>query len=372
VNYAARVEARIKQLCCLGLGGEAVMPALVRELRQLIPAHGNTFFWAGENYEMKNVYDDNPGVLETAPLYFEEFHNKPEREMLIGFTESMQRQAGIVSMDEAFLIDERTYRKSDHYNLLHRPLGYDNFLRLVVRENGRALGALHVWRSGSNSQFTRNEERCLLRLQSFIAHALTAPKTLDAPLVDSGEAELIVADGNGKPLYLSRKARRLLTLATHPRIGSGSFPREPAALPAAVVRICQNLVGVFTGEGSAEPPVYHHRNAWGGFTFRAYKLDPTDTSSSVVGVVIEHQEPLPVRLMRGIGKLPLSARQAEVCFHMASGLSYNEIAKKLHISPHTAVAHSRWIYDRLGVGSRTELVEKLLANDETGEAWDSS
>jgi DNA-binding CsgD family transcriptional regulator len=29
--------------------------------------------------------------------------------------------------------------------------------------------------------------------------------------------------------------------------------------------------------------------------------------------------------------------------------------------PHTAVAHSRWIYDKLGVSSRAELVDKLLA-----------
>jgi DNA-binding CsgD family transcriptional regulator len=361
VSHAARVEARIKQLCCLGLGGEAVMPALLPDLRELIPASGNTFFWAGENYEMKNVYDDNPAVLETAPLYFEEFYNKPEREMLIGFTESMQRQIGIVSMDQAFLVDERTYRKSDHFNLLHRPLGYDDFLRLIVREHGRALGALHIWRRSKGPPFTRDEERCLLRLHPFIAHALTAPKSLDAPLVDSGEAELIVADGNGKPLYLSRKARRLLTLAAHPRIGAG-VPWEPAVLPAAVVRICKNLVGVFNGEGSAGPPVHHHRNAWGGFTFRAYKLDPTDASSSVIGVIIEHHEPLPVKLMRQIGKLPLSARQAEVCFHMASGLSYAEIAERLHISPHTAVAHSRWIYDKLGVASRAELVDKLLAS----------
>ena len=64
------------------------------------------------------------------------------------------------------------------------------------------------------------------------------------------------------------------------------------------MRICQNLVGVFNGEGWAGPPVHHHRNAWGGFTFRAYKLDPTDAGSSLIGVVIDHQEPLPVKLLR--------------------------------------------------------------------------
>ncbi len=214
----------------------------------------------------------------------------------------------------------------------------------------------HVRDAVSTAEITRYSLDMMLTRPDY------AKKALDAPLVDSGETELIIADGGGRPLYLSRKARRLLTLAAHPRIGLGGVPREPAALPAAVVRICQNLVEVFNGEGSAGPPVYHHRNAWGGFTFRAYKLDPTDASPSVIGVVIEHQEPLPVKLMRQIGRLPLSARQAEVCFHMAQGLSYAEIAEKLHISPHTAVAHSRWIYDKLGVSSRAELIDKLLVS----------
>ena len=68
-----------------------------------------------------------------------------------------------------------------------------------------------------------------------------------------------------------------------------------------------------------------------------------------------------MRLIRQIGKLPLSARQAEVCFHMAQGLSYTEIAERLGISPHTAVAHSRWIYHKLDVSSRAELVDRLLS-----------
>jgi DNA-binding CsgD family transcriptional regulator len=32
----------------------------------------------------------------------------------------------------------------------------------------------------------------------------------------------------------------------------------------------------------------------------------------------------------------------------------------LGISPHTTVAHSSWVYDKLGVSNRTELVQKLL------------
>lgn len=359
---ARRIEARIKQLCCLGLGGEAVMPALLREIRKLVPAYGSTFFWADENYQIKNLYDENPAVPEIVPLYFEEFYNKRERESFRGFTYDIHHCHGVCSTEEMLIVDKPTYYKSDHYNLILRHMGYHETRHLFVREGERALGVLASWRGPKEPPFSEADERALLRLQPFIAHALTAAKTLDAPLVDSGESELIVASGEGRLIYLSRQARRLLTLAAHPHIGAGSTGPELAALPAAVVQICRNLVGIFVGEDSAGPPVYHHRNIWGGFTFRAYRLDPADASASLVGVIIEHQEPLPVRLTREIGKLPLTARQAEVCLLMASGLSYSEIAERLDISPHTAVAHSRWIYDKLEVSSRTELVDKLLSS----------
>jgi DNA-binding CsgD family transcriptional regulator len=47
---------------------------------------------------------------------------------------------------------------------------------------------------------------------------------------------------------------------------------------------------------------------------------------------------------------------------MASGLSYREIAQRLDISRHTAIAHSRWIHANLNVCNRTELVNRLLAS----------
>src|SRR5262249_28345394 len=71
--------------------------------------------------------------------------------------------------------------------------------------------------------------------------------------------------------------------------------------------------------------------------------------------------PLPIRLMRSIEHLSLSPRRAEVCALMANGASVENIARRLGISTHTAVAHSRWIYDKLNVHTRTELLSKLLA-----------
>ena len=107
-------------------------------------------------------------------------------------------------------------------------------------------------------------------------------------------------------------------------------------------------------------PAYHCQNVWGAFTFHAQWLDEAEAPSGLIGITISHQEPLPIRLMRSIEHLQLSARRAEVGFLMANGASMENIALRLGISTHTAVAHGRWIYERLNVHTRTELLSKLL------------
>ena len=46
---------------------------------------------------------------------------------------------------------------------------------------------------------------------------------------------------------------------------------------------------------------------------------------------------------------------------MAIGSSYDGIARQLGISRHTAISHGRWIYDKLDVHNRAELINKLLS-----------
>jgi DNA-binding CsgD family transcriptional regulator len=75
---------------------------------------------------------------------------------------------------------------------------------------------------------------------------------------------------------------------------------------------------------------------------------------------VRHQEPLPVKLVRRVGELPLTRRQAQVCTLKASGASLENIAEQLGVSKYTTITHGRWIYNKLGVHNRTELVNKLL------------
>ena len=57
----------------------------------------------------------------------------------------------------------------------------------------------------------------------------------------------------------------------------------------------------------------------------------------------------------------LTAREQEITRLVARGMSNQEIAADLFLSPHTVRDHLKAIFAKVGVGSRGELVAKLFA-----------
>lgn len=55
-----RALARIKQLCCLGLDSQIVVPELLKQLHEVVPMYSATFFWSDDNCQTANVYDEQP------------------------------------------------------------------------------------------------------------------------------------------------------------------------------------------------------------------------------------------------------------------------------------------------------------------------
>jgi DNA-binding CsgD family transcriptional regulator len=335
------------------------MPALLRELHALIPSFSNQFMWADGNQQLSNLYSESPDPGGLATVYIQEFYNRRDED--VGhFSNVVRYQKGVMNRDQSLTVDKRRYYNGELYNGIFRPFGYDDFLRLIVREEQRPLGALCLFRDRGSVPFTPKEAQMLASLEPFVAHALTRQPDPGLPLMESGESGLIIANADGKPVYFSPQAQRLLFLATHPQVKQGKISDQPVSLPAPLVQICRNLASVFTDDESAPVPVHQHTNAWGGFVFRAYRLEAVETSPCLIGIAVSHQEPLPLKLMRQVEQLPLTRRQAQICILVASGLSYKAIAERLHISRHTVIAHTRWIRNNLNVANRNELLNRLL------------
>ena len=361
-SSAARAAARFKQLCCLGLDSEAVVPALLHELHELIPSLANTFYFLDEAGTTTHIYLENTEYLPLLPVYWQIVHDRDDRRFKgLAFSEAARTLYGVHTFETAVKADRAAYHRSDAYNLTERVVGYDNnFLRLVLRHGRRPVGGVRLWRSIGSGTWTPEEMRQLAALEPFFIHALTVHDGGETPLVESDAIGLIVASPEGKPIHFSTEGRRLLFLATHPRNGPDTVFSPPESLPVRLVRLCRDLGRVFSADRSAAAPTYYCRNVWGGFSFRAQWMGGNDSQSGLIGITVTHKEPLPVRLVHRVESLPLSRRQAEVCVLIASGHSRESIADRLGISRHTANEHGRWIYNKLNVHSRAELVNKLL------------
>jgi DNA-binding CsgD family transcriptional regulator len=354
-SAAARAEARFKQLCCLGLGGEAVMPALLEQLHAIVPSFSSAFFFADEKGGLARCYDENPDTVPQFPLWSEVFFNKRDREVPGHSFAAAMHQVGVHDLESATSTSPAAFRRTDMYNLILLPCGRGtSFVRLTVRDRGHGLGLILVYRSPRDEHFTRSDKRRLAGLEAFFVHALRDRSQTEDSLAESGRSGLIIADQAGRPLFFSREGRHLLFLAMHPNNG------RLAALPPPLTRICRSLTRVFSGDSGAAAPVYQHRNVWGGFTFRAHWLKGNDPAPGLIGIQVSHQEPLAASLVRRVAGLPLTGREAQVCVHLAKGSSNETIAEQLGISKHTVITHGRTIYEKLDVHNRAELLDKLL------------
>lgn len=368
-----RAVARIRQLSCLGLGGEAVVPEVLRELHGLVPSGSNIFAWAGTAGEISNVYTEHPGWVHMGPLYFSEFYERREREVILTFSESMRLRDGpaVRHVDSFLKVDRREFLRSALFNEVLRQVDDHQRLFFAVREGARGLGSILLGRGQHDPPFTKDEAKSLELIAPHIAHALAPRANLDVELADTDEEGLIVAGLDARILHLTPQAERLLLLSCYPQFSPDMRLRDAGrfVLPPPVVRICQNLARAFK-ERLAEdlwerlaPPVWHHRNVWGGFTFRAYWLTAPEAGGAppLLGVTVHRQEPLPLRFSRRMDDLPLSARESEACLLLVAGHSRTTIAEKLGVSQHTAISHCRNIYAKLDVRNRTELAAKVLS-----------
>ena len=110
-----RAIAGIRRLCCLGLGGQVAIPALLGELHALIPSNNNFFLWAGPNQEVVNFYGEGD-ILQSVPLYFSEFLDKREQDVVFTFSEVTRRnrKSEVTTTYESNLkVDRRTYERHD-------------------------------------------------------------------------------------------------------------------------------------------------------------------------------------------------------------------------------------------------------------------
>ena len=100
-------------------------------------------------------------------------------------------------------------------------------------------------------------------------------------------------------------------------------------------------------------------NSWEPVVLQASRLiTGDDPAQMVVTVEPATTQDIATLLLAAYG---VTAREREVCLEVLSGNPTADIARHLFISVHTVHDHLKSLYEKVGVGSRGELVARLVA-----------
>lgn len=343
--------AYLRQLCCSGLNKEVVVAEFLRTVQMAIPSGNNSFSGCNEQIiPSYHILDFVTTDLEESKLVAAYLTPK-RRQCFVDWFKQHSVLADVAVFDESFY-------KSDMYNVVSRQYDQHHILWALIKHYGKTLGMLSLYRPRLQKAFSGNDQALLAGLLPYVAHALNAPDNIDVEYGVNGTAGIILLDQQGVIVHLSDEAQRLLILACHPAITIYAG-KNRLALLTKMTALCQRLTAVFQGH-HVSPPTWCHIAANGRFVFRAQWLAPVNSGQQrLIGMTIEHQEPILLHLLRHIKALPLSPTQREVCLMLAQNVSQEDIAQRLHIKLSTAKDHIRKIYLKLDIHRREELLSLL-------------
>jgi DNA-binding CsgD family transcriptional regulator len=351
----ARVEARLRELCGLGLSGPQLAPLLFAELQAAVPFFTGTYLWFGPE-GIVDWYITRPETGPLVRLYSERYFSGLEALIWATTAETVGTERGPHHLDEILRVPKAAYRPHPIYNEILRPGDCHTFIRTLVLDDDKPVGAFHIARAAHERDFDAHDLRLVARLEPFIAHALSrhdAPARPDGAEVDA-DTGLAVLDSAGRLCWLSASVRELLAMAC------GAPVVADVALPLGLQHAVQALISIARGAPDAGVPEWRTRNAWGSFDARVFWLEPASRGESMIGVELRRRVPQRLRIAEAVRELGLPQRQAQVCSRLASEESETAIAQQLGVTRNTVVYHRRQIYNRLGIDSRAQLVDALL------------
>lgn len=354
-NKKTRELSLLRDLCNLDLPAALLIPSFLEALHGLIPSSRNLFDWCDANGQLTQYYIEGPVDTRIAALYFNEFHNRREAEVMRSFASALRSGASMHSAQE---LNTRSFFNSALYWEIWRPQGFQYRVEAIVRTpGGQPLGSLVLYRGPGERCFNAAEEALLPQVLPYLARLLEREggEAPDAPalwLPSPDPQETLLLDAAGRLRHASAGALRLLLLA-----GQGLAAPQLCATDPAQDPTLQALRAELGGGARACRRV---GSAWGLFEFIAQRLDALAPGEPAwTQVQIRRHEPRQLATERRLQALALSPGQTSVCRLLLQGCSQPEAARRLAVAPSTVADHTRKLYKTLGVRSLQELGQRL-------------
>ena len=351
--------AHIRQLCCIGVAGQALMPTLLRAIREYASADSAGFFWVDAKGDMTNLYADRmlaPGLMR---VYFERYYDGGELPFRKAF---LTRARAPETVSSSTASPELT--KTAYYNEILRHLDAHHVMYAVIRDQGHALGQLSLYRPRQSSAFSAEDRSAIKDITHYVAHAVNRPKEVTAKVefVDADSEGMVVVDFQGQVVEAAAKSLNLLSMALKREFNPSSPPLIVGeTAPGPVQQLLVQLQKAILGETAAAPRVAID-GPWGRFLLSAYALDGDSAAPvSRAAIYIRRQQPMILKLAEAMGGFDISPQQREVALLLAQGRSNQQISVALNVSGNTVNYHIKQLFMRLDAHDRADAVAKMLA-----------
>jgi DNA-binding CsgD family transcriptional regulator len=248
--------------------------------------------------------------------------------------------------------------RSPRYREILAPLGLGDELRAALRTGGACWGYICLHREATSPAFTAADAAYLAALAPHLAAGLRMALLLGGAPAEPARDEpgVLVLGDDGAVVATTPAAECWLA-----ELGTDEWP--PAeGLPRAVRTVAARaraLDGAEPAEPTLMPRARLRTRAGRWLVVHAARLSGP-AAEGQTAVVLEPARPaeLAPLILQAHG---LTRREAEVVQQTLRGLSTDEIAAELVVSPLTVQQHLKAVFDKLGVRSRRELAARIFA-----------
>lgn len=339
---AERARREVAALATSGLDIADLYASAMEVVRRTVPFEQAC--WAGvdpESLGMTSVTNWRPWPVtdEHAARFAESEYTGREPNT---FAELLRRPQPVARISDA---PHRDVVRSIRINDLLLPLGLDHELRAAFRVDDACWGVGSLFREAGHD-FTDREVEFLGAVAATLAAASRIAVRAAHQARPAAVGPVIVLAGPRGELQAATPAATSW-LAEVEDAAPGRFSMTLYAA-VAQARVAPS--------GTARARMRDAGGTW--VVLQASRLITGDDPEQMVVTV----EPATTRdlvslLLAAYGA---TARERDVCLEVLSGRPTADIARHLFISPHTVHDHLKSIFGKVGVGSRGELVAKLL------------
>ena len=341
-----RTRDDIVRLSHSGLGVREFSLAAAQILRRIVPFDGVCVMTMDPATLLPTGHVIENGLPdETTPRLAEIESMEPDFNK---FTELARGRIPAATLSEATggVLD-----RSLRHRELRRPNGFEDELRAALTSDGGTWGGIVLMHEAGRAHFDPADARLLASLGRHLAEGLRRAVLLTA--LSGAEAEvgpglLLLADDNSVELANTAAQLWLEELRSS---GEG--------LPFVVHTVADQARNIAAGrvsaESSASARVRTRSGRW--LLVRGSMLGYGPAARAAVMIEAAASPELAPLIADGYD---LTARERAVTQLVAQGLTTSEIAGRLYLSPYTVQDHLKAIFDKVGVGTRGELVARLF------------